>query len=991
MTGGGMSEREAEVLAALGHRLTNAQIAARLHISVRTVESHVSSLLRKHGAADRKELAALARQSRTGELAGLPAARTSFVGRSAERAEIIAAFESSRLVTLAGPGGVGKTRLAVAVAGAAAPSFPHGGAFVDLVPVRDGFVAEAVAAALGVAERPGQPLEDAIADRLGRGRALLVLDNCEHLLDPVAALVDRLLAVCPATRALVTSRERLGVPGERVVSVEPLPPGSDAVELFLDRAGAAGFAAGRDVASRICARLDGLPLAIELAAARGAALGADGLLAALDDNLRLLAGGRGGDRRHRSLRTVLGWSHDLLETDERALFRRLAVFAGGFGLDAVVAVTGGSRSAAADVLGRLVDKSLVVHRRDAGGWRLLETVRAFAAERLEESGELPDARRRHLAWAVETADALTTARADDPDTAWWGRFDAVADDLRAALATATGVSAIAAGLPSPEGTFAAGTADGGTGAGADGSGVGESAGARVGVDRATGTDADGTGAGESAGARVGVDGGTGAGADGSGVGESAGARVGVDGGTGTDADGSGVVGVGGEAHRLARRLAGLTYGRRFLREAVARYEQAAVLAPGDGEAARDLADAAECALAFARAGQAYRLQLGAAERARAAGDGNAEAVALARAAVIAERHPGFGFDDEPEEERVRALPAEAAAAGDLDDPYVAAHVAAARAWSTGRPDVAGRALEAARATGDPVLTSSALDAVICAADRGGRAREAYRLAGERLKLLPAMDGDDPRTGIEIVDALHTASFFAVAVGDLHGALKAARMAADDDVTGSHPALAGSRLVPPLVLAGDFDQALARAAEMVDGQARVDAPPGRWMAPALGMVALAHGLRGDDTACQAWRARAIAVGHIGPASRYAPLITFIDARLAIHQADLALAHTSPPADGPGREGGGGMFGRYAIAAVAELAVVRGEPDAAERVAAAKAAGEENAWAAACLKRAQGRLRGDREALGESAEMWGRIGAAHEREATLRLLNLTDRSG
>ncbi len=915
-----MSEREAEVLAALGHRLTNAQIAARLHISVRTVESHVSSLLRKHGAADRKELAALARQSRTGELAGLPAARTSFVGRSAERAEIIAAFESSRLVTLAGPGGVGKTRLAVAVAGAAAPSFPHGGAFVDLVPVRDGFVAEAVAAALGVAERPGQPLEDAIADRLGRGRALLVLDNCEHLLDPVAALVDRLLAVCPATRALVTSRERLGVPGERVVSVEPLPPGSDAVELFLDRAGAAGFAAGRDVASRICARLDGLPLAIELAAARGAALGADGLLAALDDNLRLLAGGRGGDRRHRSLRTVLGWSHDLLETDERALFRRLAVFAGGFGLDAVVAVTGGSRSAAADVLGRLVDKSLVVHRRDAGGWRLLETVRAFAAERLEESGELPDARRRHLAWAVETADALTTARADDPDTAWWGRFDAVADDLRAALATAT--TADAAALPSPEVTFAAGTADGATGAGADGSGV---------------------------------------------------------------------VGVGGEAHRLARRLAGLTYGRRFLREAVARYEQAAVLAPGDGEAARDLADAAECALAFARAGQAYRLQLGAAERARAAGDGNAQAVALARAAVIAERHPGFGFDDEPEEERVRALPAEAAAAGDLDDPYVAAHVAAARAWSTGRPDVAGRALEAARATGDPVLTSSALDAVICAADRGGRAREAYRLAGERLKLLPAMDGDDPRTGIEIVDALHTASFFAVAVGDLHGALEAARMAADDDVTGSHPALAGSRLVPPLVLAGDFDQALARAAEMVDGQARVDAPPGRWMAPALGMVALAHGLRGDDTACQAWRARAIAVGHIGPASRYAPLITFIDARLAIHQADLALAHTSPPADGPGREGGGGMFGRYAIAAVAELAVVRGEPDAAERVAAAKAAGEENAWAAACLKRAQGRLWGDREALGESAEMWGRIGAAHEREATLRLLNLTDRSG
>ncbi|MFD2357584.1 hypothetical protein ACFSTC_62375 [Nonomuraea ferruginea] len=310
---------------------------------------------------------------------------------------------------------------------------------------------------------------------------------------------------------------------------------------------------------------------------------------------------------------------------------------------------------------------------------------------------------------------------------------------------------------------------------------------------------------------------------------------------------------------------------------------------------------------------------------------------------------------------------EAAAAGDLDDPYVAAHVAAARAWSTGRPDVAGRALEAARATGDPVLTSSALDAVICAADRGGTGQGgvpagggAAQAAARHGRRRPADRYRDRRRAAHRV------------------LLRRRRRRPARGLEGGpdgggrrrhgQPSRAGSssRLVPPLVLAGDFDQALARAAEMVDGQARVDAPPGRWMAPALGMVALAHGLRGDDTACQAWRARAIAVGHIGPASRYAPLITFIDARLAIHQADLT--HTSP-ADGPGREGGGGMFGRYAIAAVAELAVVRGEADAAERVAAAKAAGEENAWAAACLKRAQGRLRGDREALGESAEMWG----------------------
>jgi predicted ATPase/DNA-binding CsgD family transcriptional regulator/tetratricopeptide (TPR) repeat protein len=905
---GGVSRREAEVLDALGARLTNAQIASRLHISIRTVESHVSSLLRKYGVADRRELAALAETvaAPSGEVAGLPTARTTFVGRSAELAAIQAAFESARLVTLVGPGGVGKTRLAVASAG----SFSCGGAFVDLVPVRDAFVAEAVAAALGVSERPQQPLEDAIADRLGRDQVLLVLDNCEHLLDAVAAFVDRLLSRCPGTRALVTGRERLGVPGERVVPVEPLPLSSDAVRLFRDRATAAdpAFAVDAGEAAEICARLDGLPLAIELAAARSAALGPGGLLAALDDNLRLLAGGRGGDQRHRSLRAVLGWSHDLLEEDERTLFRRLAVFTGGFDLDAVAAVTSGGRAEVADVLGRLAGKSLVAHQRDAGRWRLLETVRAFAAERLDDSGERHALQERHLRWAATTAEALIRrATSKSLDDGWREAFDAVADDLRAALAAA----------PGPEGADVQPSLTDGPQAAAP------------------------------------------------------------------------VVPAGDlVAHGLARALAALTYGRRFLSEALAHYRRAARLAPGPQEAARDLADAAECALAFADAGQAVELQLAAAEQARAAGDGDARAIALARAAVIAERHAGFGVGISVPQERLDTLAEEAAAAGDPDDPYVAAHVAAAVAWSgsdafTSGPVLAERALAAARETGDPVLISSALDAVASAAARQGHPREAFRLARERLTLLDAMDRGDPRSGIEIVDSLHAATVHAIAAGDLRQALDLAGMALRDDVTGSRPALASSKIVTPLVLAGDFEEALARAAEMWDGQARMDSPPGRWMTHALCSAALAHGLLGEEEAYRSWRTRALTVGQLTASSPHTPLVAFVDARVAVHTG----RSVSGVADLVERAAAGfvpGQFDRYATAACAELAVVAGLPDAGQRLAEAAEAGRENDWAAACLSRATGRLYGDTAALETAVDGWERIGARFERACTLLLL-------
>jgi predicted ATPase/DNA-binding CsgD family transcriptional regulator len=443
---GVVSEREAEVLALLGDRLSNAEIAGRLRISVRTVESHVSSLLRKYCVGDRNALTGLSRSRRSHVITGLAPARDGFVGRTRERDLTIAAVDVARLTTLVGPGGVGKTRLAAVVAEELAPTLPHGGAYVDLVPVGGSFVVQAVAAVLGVAGSMHQSLEDAIAERLAPGRTLLVLDNCEHLIEPVAGFVDRLLSACPEARVLVTSRERLGIPGERLVPIGPLPLVPDAYRLFHERAAAVDpdFAADPDAVRQLCARLDGMPLAIELAAARSASLGLDGLLAAVDDTLRLLSGRRGTDTRHRSMRAVIDWSHRLLSDQERALFRRLAVFRGDCDLGAVVAVAGADGPdsgeggtdptvAVTSLLGQLVDKSLVVRvPGEPARWRLLETIRAFALEQLRSSAELDVVERRHRRWAASAALDLETRLDGD----WRDDFDRVADDLRGAVSGA---------------------------------------------------------------------------------------------------------------------------------------------------------------------------------------------------------------------------------------------------------------------------------------------------------------------------------------------------------------------------------------------------------------------------------------------------------------------------------------------------------------------------------------------------------------------------
>ena len=383
-------------------------------------------------------------------LRGLPIDATSFVGRERELEQLGALLAGTRLLTLTGAGGAGKTRLALQLARGVEASFADGAVLVELAPVAEpAHVQEAVAAALDVRALPGRDLEAAVAEFLAGRSLLLVLDNCEHFLGAAAAVADLLLRSAPAVSIVATSREPMRVQGETVFRVPSLalpdPERSvepdellsyESIRLFVERARAAapGFALeernARDVV-RICYRLDGLPLAIELAAARLGALGADAIAERLDDRFRLLrAGSSSAPTRQQTLEATLEWSHELLADDERTLLRRLAVFAGGFDLPAVEAVCSGDgldRREVADVLARLVEKSLVAadDRVRDRRYRLLETVRLYAGHRLEEAGERAALARAHAAWALELAER----RRDDP------RLDRDAANLQAALDT----------------------------------------------------------------------------------------------------------------------------------------------------------------------------------------------------------------------------------------------------------------------------------------------------------------------------------------------------------------------------------------------------------------------------------------------------------------------------------------------------------------------------------------------------------------------------
>jgi predicted ATPase/class 3 adenylate cyclase len=388
----------------------------------------------------------------------LPRQLTTFVGRGQEIGEAKKILAAAPLLTLTGPGGVGKTRLAIEIAGELLEEFPEGMWFVDLGPLTDpAFVVPAVAAAIGVRHAPGQPILDTVIEHLRGRRELLVLDNCEHLLEVTAQSVDALLRSCSLLRVIATSREGLAVAGEAVFPVPSLSVPDPAaatpadlgqyegIRLFVERAmsAAPGFQItdrNASAVAQICRRLDGVPLAIELAAARVRALPVEQIAARLDDRFRLLTGSsRITVPRHQTLRQTIDWSHDLLADDERAVLRRLAVFVGGCSLEAAEAVCAGppvEADAVLDLLSRLVDKSLLL--ADTGGsearYRQLETIRQYARDRLLESGEARDALRRHRDWylaMVARAEPEFFRGAESAD--WLQRLDREHDNLRAAL------------------------------------------------------------------------------------------------------------------------------------------------------------------------------------------------------------------------------------------------------------------------------------------------------------------------------------------------------------------------------------------------------------------------------------------------------------------------------------------------------------------------------------------------------------------------------
>lgn len=388
----------------------------------------------------------------------LPAELTTFIGRRREIAQVKAFVSRTRLLTLIGAGGAGKSRLALRVATELVESVPDGAWIVELASLADpALVPQRTAAALDVPEQPGRGVDETLVEALRSKSLLLVLDNCEHLAETCADLAGRLLRSCPNLRILATSRTPLGVPGEtlwRVPSLSlPDPAGaasvdeverSEAVRLFVERAraGDPAFALTPDNAAavaQVCHRLDGMPLAIELAAARTNVLSVEQIAARLDDRFGLLTGGSAaGLPRHQTLRATMEWSDGLLAERERTVLRRLSVFAGGWTLDAAEAVCAGDgveRAEVLDALSRLVDGSLVIAetRHGAARYWMLETVRQYGRDRSAGTDDADRTRRRHLAWYLALAEEADEGLRGPHEALWLGRLETEHDNLLAAL------------------------------------------------------------------------------------------------------------------------------------------------------------------------------------------------------------------------------------------------------------------------------------------------------------------------------------------------------------------------------------------------------------------------------------------------------------------------------------------------------------------------------------------------------------------------------
>ncbi|MEV6554247.1 LuxR C-terminal-related transcriptional regulator [Nocardia sp. NPDC051756] len=899
----GISDREAEVLALVGQHRSNAEIAAQLFISVRTVETHVSALLRKVGVADRRALAGRAAEFEQTEDSGaaaavLPTPLTSFVGRERERSALREAVRAHRQVTALGPGGVGKTRLALAVAADLSGEFTGGAWFVDLVPVTDpAMVGAAVARALRLGEQQGRSLDESVSAALGERRVLLVLDNCEHLRDGVAPFIEHLLASCPNVTVLATSRARLMVPFEQVYPVPPLSLGDDAedaVALFLDRAAALGWPVDAEQSAlvhEICGRLDGLALAIELAAARLPTLGLDGLSASLADPLRLLVGGRRADERHRSVRAMLDWSQALLTAEDRCVLRRVAVFAAPFTAADAMAVAGSAELdpiAVADGLARLTEQSLLTVAPSPRGtrYRALETIRQYEREELATAGELDEVLACHMNWCITTAGQLLT----DPTSATrdWGRaFDVAADDMRAALAWAAGLpdrraDAYSLAISLAELAFARNL-------------ISES---QRRYEQAAALTDDPVAA--TAALRRAA--------------EVAGCRM-----------------RGGDMYRLYRAAAEIAFN-----------------ASDSASSARDLATAAITAYrmsdTFAQpvaAGEAAALLAEARELA-GADPAALAAVALAECGVLA--------DPTVEGESNAAAPVAITSADtvrtDLPESETTVSVAISRAQ---------RAVDLADRTGDPFARSAALDALTAAQLWAGDIFAAAETTQRRVALLGAMPRT-PASALEHVNALSEAAEIGIGVGDLIGARRWAEQLRDLPLLAERGDFATSALLVAAALAGHLDEVLTASGRFIDAWELSGRPYAPGLAPAAAAVAMTHGLRGDDVARAEWLTIVDTLaGPPGHPSAYRAVFAAL-VLLDRDRPEQALAELATEPDDLA-ERDIWIWRHWYVALRAEAAVLAGHRDARGFVAAARTTVSGNPIAGSIVERAAARLDAD----------------------------------
>ena len=469
----GLTPRQLQVAHLVREGLTDREIAAKLFITRRTAEWHLKQIFNKLGFNSRSQVAAwvahdqalgLTADTSSGHRHNLPLQLTTFVGRGNELIEIERLLAAKRFVTLTAVGGAGKTRLALAVAHRTLDAYSDGAWLVDLTPVRDGHLVSGVfGSALGVHERPRQPMAETLVEHLRGRHLLLVVDNCEHVLDDCANLVDTILRACPAITLLATSREPLRVSGETVWRVVPLAVPAqearidlqelaecEAVVLFTDRAqlAAPGFeisAHNAPAVAELCRRLDGIPLAIELAAARARLMSPNQIVGKLKNRFGFLTGGnRAGPDRHRSLQAALDWSYDLLSDDERKLFGRLSVFAGSFSLEAVEHVCGGGDleiAAITSLLVSLLDKSLATTVADGSAeirFRMLETLQQYGHERLTESGDVEGLNRRHCEFFVSLSEQASPHLRGRAQQTWHWRLVQDLGNVRAALEWSNG-------------------------------------------------------------------------------------------------------------------------------------------------------------------------------------------------------------------------------------------------------------------------------------------------------------------------------------------------------------------------------------------------------------------------------------------------------------------------------------------------------------------------------------------------------------------------